>query len=177
MVKDNMFNEKVRRKEHGFFVESQALVIERRGRNKSKQYYNNNKPKDKSRGKSKSRKEIDCYHCVKTRHMKRICRKFKRKQSQTRGDEKKDQNDTTAVAIDNGDLIIVYDDDFVGFTGHDSNQLIDFGALFHITSHEDFFTSYTHGDLAMFRRGMMVYLRLWIWETFVQRPTHSTVWC
>ena len=41
MVKDNMFNEEARRKEHGFSAESQSLVIERRIRNKSRQQYNN----------------------------------------------------------------------------------------------------------------------------------------
>ena len=77
MVKDRMFNEEARRKEHGFSAESQALVIERRERNNSRQHHNN-KPRDNSRGRSKSRKEIECYHYGKTGHMKREYRKLKR---------------------------------------------------------------------------------------------------
>ena len=34
----------------------------------------------------------------------------------------------------------------LGSQGHDSNCVINFGASFHITSHGNFFTSYTRGD-------------------------------
>ena len=50
--------------------------------------------------------------------MRRECRKLKREQRQTRGDVKKDENDITTVAMDNGDVLIVSDDGFVGFIGH-----------------------------------------------------------
>ena len=53
MVKDNMFNEEVRRKELGISSNTEALVIERRRRSKSRKPssdYN----RDKSREKSKS---------------------------------------------------------------------------------------------------------------------------
>ena len=76
--------------------------------------------------------------------MRKEYRKLKKKKSQTRGDETNNKKDMAAT--DNGDIIIVYDDDFFGFTWHDSNWVIDFSASFHITSHEGFFTSYTHGD-------------------------------
>ena len=56
MVKDNMFNEKARRKKLGISSNIEALVIERWGRSKNK------KPSsdyncDKLRGKSKSKKK------------------------------------------------------------------------------------------------------------------------
>ena len=64
MVKDNMFNEETRRKELGISSNTESLVIERWRRSKSKKPssdYN----RDKSRGKSKSQKEIKCFCCDK----------------------------------------------------------------------------------------------------------------
>ena len=60
MVKDNMCNEEARRKELGISSSTETLVIERRRRSNSRKPssdYN----RDKSRGKSKSRKEIKCF--------------------------------------------------------------------------------------------------------------------
>ena len=77
MVKDNMFNEKARRKELGISSSTEALVIEKQRKSKSR------KPSsdyncDKSRGKSKSQKEIKCFYCDEPRHIKRECGKFRR---------------------------------------------------------------------------------------------------
>ena len=77
MVKDNMFNEEARRKELSISSNIEALIIERRGRSKSKKPssdYN----RDKSRRKSKSRKEIKCFYYDKPGHIKRECKKFRR---------------------------------------------------------------------------------------------------
>ena len=71
MVKDNMFNEETRRKELGISSNTEAHVIERWERSKSKKPssdYN----RDKSRRKSKSRKEIKCFYCGKPRHIERV---------------------------------------------------------------------------------------------------------
>ena len=79
MVKDNMFNEETRRKELGISSNTESLVIERWRRSKSKKPssdYN----RDKSKGKSKSRKEIKCFYCGKSGHIKRECKKFRREQ-------------------------------------------------------------------------------------------------
>jgi hypothetical protein len=77
MVKDNMFNEEARRKEQGISSHIKALVTEKWGRSKSRKPHGDDS-RDKSMGKSKTRKEIICFHCGKPRHMKRECRKFKR---------------------------------------------------------------------------------------------------
>ena len=77
MVKNNMFNEEARRKELGISSNIEALVTERREKNKSRKPssdYN----RDKARGKSKSQKEIKCFYYGKPRHIKRECRKFRR---------------------------------------------------------------------------------------------------
>jgi hypothetical protein len=71
MVKDSMFNEETRRKEHGISSYTKTLVTEKRGRSKSRKPPGDDSC-DKSKGKSKSRKEIKCFHCSKPGHMKRV---------------------------------------------------------------------------------------------------------
>ena len=65
MVRNSLFNEEIQRKD---FVgnDTHALVTENKGRRKSRGpfWYN------KSRGRSKSRGKIKCYHCGKIGHMK-----------------------------------------------------------------------------------------------------------
>ena len=53
MVKNNMFNKKVRRKELGISFNTEALVTEKRGKSKSRKAFSDYNC-DKSRGKSKS---------------------------------------------------------------------------------------------------------------------------
>ena len=71
MVKDSMFNEETRRKELSISFNTKTLVIEKWERSKNRKPssdYNH----DKSRGKSKSRKEIKCFYCGKPRHIERV---------------------------------------------------------------------------------------------------------
>jgi hypothetical protein len=77
MVKDSMFNEEARRKDQGISSHSEALVIERRGRSKSRKPHMYDS-RDKSKGKSYSKTVIKCFYCGKPGHIRRDCRKFKR---------------------------------------------------------------------------------------------------
>ena len=76
MVKYSMFNEEARKKELGISSNTKALVIEKRWRSKSRKP-SNDYNRDKSRGKSKSRKEIKCFYCGKSVYIKGECKKFK----------------------------------------------------------------------------------------------------
>ena len=82
IVKDSMFNEEARRKEQGVVAESEALVSEYRGRTNNRKFHRRDKSKGRSRdglrGRSKTRKDLECYHCGGIGHMKRECRLFKR---------------------------------------------------------------------------------------------------
>jgi hypothetical protein len=103
MVKDNMLNEEATRKEQGISSHSEALVIERRRRSKSR------KPRkydhrDKSRGKSYSKTNIKCFHYGKPRHIRRDCRKFKKKRLKGKDEKRQDEKDTATVASD-GDVV------------------------------------------------------------------------
>ena len=69
MVRNSIFNEEIRRKD---FVsnDTHALIMENKSQSKSRGPSGHNK----SRGISKSRGKIKCYHCGKTGHMKRNCK-------------------------------------------------------------------------------------------------------
>jgi len=80
---------------------------------------------------------------------KRECRKFKKEQEKEK-DNKEDKS--TVAATSNGEVIIVYDDNFVGLTCDNTSWLVDSGACFHVTPRADF-TSYTSGEFGYVRLG------------------------
>ncbi|RVW34988.1 Retrovirus-related Pol polyprotein from transposon TNT 1-94 [Vitis vinifera] len=149
MVKDSMFNEEAKRKELGISSNTEAPVIERRGRSKNRKPssdYN----RDKSRGKSNSRKEIKCFYYGKPGHIKRECRKFKKEQFKGNGEVQKEDKDIAVVAS-NADTIIVCDDACVNLACQDSTWVVDTTTSFHITACRDFFSSYTSGSFGWVR--------------------------
>ena len=72
MVRNNLFNEEIRRKDF-LGNDTHALVMENKVEAKSGGPFGHNK----SRGRSKSRGKIKCYHCGKIGHMKRNCKILK----------------------------------------------------------------------------------------------------
>ena len=133
----SLLNKETRRKLLGSSSHSEALVTERRGRSKSQ------KPSkyDRSRGRSKSenqilRKEIECYNYHKKGYIKRECRKFKKEQEKEK-DNKEDKS--TVTVITDGEVIIVYDDNFIGLACDNTSWLVDSGASLHVTPRADFF--------------------------------------
>ena len=113
-----MFNKKAIRKELGISSNTKALVTKRQRRSKNRKPssdYN----RDKSRGKSNSRKEIKCFYYGKPGHIKRECRKFKKEQFKGNGEVQKEDKDIAVVAS-NADTIIVCDDVCVNLACQDS---------------------------------------------------------
>ncbi|URE40384.1 hypothetical protein MUK42_35170 [Musa troglodytarum] len=141
MVKDSLLNEDARRKEQGE-SSSGALVTEKQERRERSHSRNPHG----YRGRSKSRRDIRCFHCNRPGHMKKECRFWKREQNE----KKKNEKETNTVAAE-GDIIIVCDNICVSFVAQDSNWVIDSGASFHVTSHDDYFRSYTAGDFGNVR--------------------------
>ena len=66
--------------------------------------------------------------------MKKECRFWKREQNEM----KKNEKETNTVAAE-GNITIVCDEGCVSLIAQDSNWVIDSGASFHVTSHDDFF--------------------------------------
>lgn len=78
VIKESMFNEEIRRKEMGV-DNSHALVVEKRGRSKSR----GPKGRGASRRRSKSRDETEtktCHYCNKPGHIQKYCYRRKREQ-------------------------------------------------------------------------------------------------
>ena len=95
MVRNNLFNEEIRMKD---FVgnDTHALVTENRGLSKSKGPFGYNK----SRGRSKSKGKIKCYHCGKIGHMKRNCKILKQEVDKS---QKQEDDKNTAATTCTGD--------------------------------------------------------------------------
>ena len=72
MVRNSMLNEEIRKKDF-LGNDTHALVMENRGRRKSRGPSEHNKSRDIS----KSRWKIKCYQCGKIGHMKRNCKILK----------------------------------------------------------------------------------------------------
>lgn len=113
MSKDSMINEEVRTKERSLiftYNQSEALVTELKGRSKTRNFHKRDKSEshDKSRSKSKTRKEIICYNCGKLGHVKMNRRFHKREYSmgKYKCNENKNDKDTTTIAH-NSDVYIV----------------------------------------------------------------------
>ncbi|VFQ68970.1 unnamed protein product [Cuscuta campestris] len=158
MVKASLLNEEARRKESGYPSQAEANVIPEssRGRSKSRNPHYRNK----SRGRSKSRKrDFICHYCQKPGHIERFCRKKKRDMSRERKDknesseQKPEEKNTTALASNDDDLFVIGDHGLLNVACDDCTWVIDFGASYHITSHREYFSSYTSGDFGHVRMG------------------------
>ncbi|VFR03144.1 unnamed protein product [Cuscuta campestris] len=158
MVKASLLNEEARRKESGYPSQAEANVIPEssRGRSKSRNPHH----RDKSRGRSKSRKrDFICHYCQKPGHIERFCRKKKRDMSRERKDknenseQKPEEKNTTALASSDDDLFVIGDHGLLNVACDDCTWVIDSGASYHITSHREYFSSYTSGDFGHVRMG------------------------
>ena len=151
LVKSCVLNEEMRRKSHGSSSQSDVLVIEKRGRSKSRG------PKNRDRSKSKNNKftNVECHYCHLKGHIRKYCRQLKRDMKQGKVKEKKNDNggEDDQVATTTSDFLIVYDSDVVNFACQETSWVIDSGASIHATPRKDFFTSYTSGDFGSVRMG------------------------
>ena len=152
MAKTRIFEEenRTRMQESASTSTSEALVTEkntRRGRSKSR----GPGKSDKNRGKSRTR-DIECYHCKKKGHMKRDCYKLKNEQSRREGNSNQERVATTTEKTSK-DFCIMYEEDVVNLTSHETSWVIDSGASIHATSRRDLFSSYTSGDYGAVRMG------------------------
>lgn len=77
--KYNTFNEESRR-ERNFLLEFEVLVTKYRGKSLQKKSNTKDKSRNKFRGKSWTRKDVESYYCHKNGHLKRECRKLKREE-------------------------------------------------------------------------------------------------
>lgn len=96
-------------------IQAQTLIIKKQERSKSKAPNN----RDKSRGKSKSRKDLICFHCNKLGHKNSKCKVFKRDQNGERSNDKKEGKNVAATV--DGDVCIICHSDIINLTYQDSH--------------------------------------------------------
>jgi hypothetical protein len=151
LAKSSVLNEEMRRKSQGSSSQSKVLITERRGRSKSK----GPKNRDKSINKSNRFANVKCHHCGMKGHIKRYCRQLKRENKKKRKETQNDdgKNDDRVATTTSGDFFTVYDDDVINFACHETSWVIDSGTSTHVTSRQDFFTSYTAGDFGTVKMG------------------------
>ena len=155
-VTDSLLNEESRRRERGLNDKFEANVVENRGRSKNR----GNGGRGKSHDKSKSRTKLSCFYCGKPGHIKTECRFLKRDQQagtvhpdQITPKKKKEDATTTAVATTDENIFLVGDENYLNIASHDCIWIIDSGASFHVTPHEEFFSSYQKGDFGTVKMG------------------------
>ncbi|KAE8683311.1 hypothetical protein F3Y22_tig00111210pilonHSYRG00079 [Hibiscus syriacus] len=113
-----------------------------------------------SRDRSKSRSKITCYYCGRMSHKKMKCRSFKRDQKagNVKLDQisptKKQEENSTIVVVSKEDLLYLVDEgNILNISYDDSSWIYDYGASFHVTPHESFFSSYRSGDFGTVQIG------------------------
>lgn len=76
-----------------------------------------------------------------------------RKEKNENSEQKSDKKNTTALAFSDDDLFIISDHGLLNIACDDCTWVIDSGASYHITSHREYFLSYTSGDFGYVRMG------------------------
>ena len=147
----------------GDATSSNAYVAESHGKNQNRGR-GQGRPqhgKDKSRGisKSKHRKDVTCFYCGKPNHIKSECRKYKKDLAAGKvanKNEQKCENGAANVAEceEGEDYLVIEDDECYSVVRDDAmSWVVDSGASFHITSHKEYFSSYTSGVTGQVRMG------------------------
>ena len=112
--------------------------------------------RSKSRGKSRLKTNITCFHCRKLGHVIKDRQFMKREKSRDRGNnynKREDKDETITTVVSNGEVVIVYDHDSINLTNQEYEWVVDFAASFHVTPHRDYFISYTVGDFGHVKMG------------------------
>lgn len=154
VIKESMFNEEIRRKEIGV-DNSQALVVENRGRSKSK----GPKGRDNSRGRSKSsdgKNHFICNYCKKPGHIKKYCFRWKREHGKKNDFQKEgDDKNVAAVASKSDDdvTLICATSECHHVSSTDSEWLVDTGASYHCVPKREYFLNYQAGDFGSVKMG------------------------
>ncbi|KAK9906214.1 hypothetical protein M0R45_002714 [Rubus argutus] len=160
-VKDNLQNEETRRKSSGASSSgSQVFVVENRGRSKSR----GPKGHGRSVSRSKTRFTGKCHHCGIVGHMRRNCHKLRKEQKENGNNyqKKEDNNNNTTAAVSHEEceFLCVGDECLHVDNCLGVQWVVDSGAAFHATSHEEFFTTYKAGDFGTAKMGNESYSKI-----------------
>ena len=130
--------------------ESQALVIENRGRSKGRISRPQN---DIYKGRSKSKgKDYSCYQCDKQGHIKKNCKVWKREQNQGTQKKKENKNITALITCSDEDVVVVVEECL--HVGDLMTELVvDTTTSYHATPNRELFSTYKVGDFGCVKMG------------------------
>ncbi|MCO5568804.1 hypothetical protein L7F22_022504 [Adiantum nelumboides] len=157
-VEGSLLTKEVNRKNNDKDKSNSALVV--RGKQQSKEkkgkkVHNRSKSRD-----SKSKDDIECYHCGKKGHMKRDYTKWKQEKDKTKNSEQDEKKSSMKIkevnvigsgsdsdsGIATGDIFLRSNFDSIFLITEDghamSDWIIDLGASLHVSPHKEWFTSY-----------------------------------
>uniref|UniRef100_A0A2N9FSS1 Retrovirus-related Pol polyprotein from transposon TNT 1-94 n=1 Tax=Fagus sylvatica TaxID=28930 RepID=A0A2N9FSS1_FAGSY len=124
--------EEVRRRDAGETSSSgSALNLETRGRVKDRNYNRGRSKSRKGRSKSKPGRQLECWNCGKTGHIRKNCWELK----------KKNENDSANVVTEE-----VHDALLLSVDSPIESWVLDSGASFHTTAHREIIQNYVAGD-------------------------------
>ena len=131
-IRDLILGEEVRRRDAGETSSSgSALNLEARGRGKDRNYNRGRSKSRKGRSKSKPRRQLECWNCGKTGHIRKNCWELK----------KKNENDSANVVTEE-----VHDALLLSVDSPIESWVLDSGASFHTTAHREIIQNYVAGD-------------------------------
>ena len=128
----------------GISMQFEANVIENRGRNEKR---GRNNGQEGSMERSKSRSKLVCYYCGESSHKKSYSRNCKRDQKVEKVkldqiDHRREENSITIVASqENNEVFVIGEENYVNLACNDCSWIVDSGASFHVTLHENYFSS------------------------------------
>uniref|UniRef100_A0A2N9G6Q3 CCHC-type domain-containing protein n=1 Tax=Fagus sylvatica TaxID=28930 RepID=A0A2N9G6Q3_FAGSY len=131
-IRDLILGEEVRRRDAGETSSSgSALNLEARGRGKDRNYNRGRSKSRKGRSKSKPGRQLECWNCGKTGHIRKNCWELK----------KKNENDSANVVTEE-----VHDALLLSVDSPIESWVLDSGASFHTTAHREIIQNYVAGD-------------------------------
>uniref|UniRef100_A0A2N9GIS0 Retrovirus-related Pol polyprotein from transposon TNT 1-94 n=1 Tax=Fagus sylvatica TaxID=28930 RepID=A0A2N9GIS0_FAGSY len=131
-IRDLILGEEVRRRDAGETSSSgSALNLEARGRGKDRNYNRGRSKSRKGRSKSKPGRQLECWNCGKTGHIRKNCWELK----------KKNENDSANVVTEE-----VHDALLLSVDNPIESWVLDSGASFHTTAHREIIQNYVAGD-------------------------------
>ena len=159
-----ILSEDVRRRDDGISnAQDQALVMENRGRNRSRGLHDRAKSNDRSQSKGRSQfKEMrECFQCGKKGHIKRNCWHWNKEQAKEKDENNDDEKNTTAIVFHVDVLMLSLEEQKCKHVAkNDVEWVVDLAASHHVITTKRLFTTYKAGNFGVVKMGNSSYSKI-----------------